>query len=390
MFEWVEQLFQDTKLCAPIFLERENQFNDTFCNHLDLLIARLKDGDAPPSLVNQASSLSVELKEIIAVYYRGNLEEAQARITNIVASLLHNPFAVSHINDSPSIKGIGSFISEEGFENIRVAVPDFFRARISHNGEAFMPQQMLHIRFSEREKVSTQRFSVPGLPCIYLCTSTYGCWTEMGRPADNTFCVSAIKLDNCLQIFNLGINDYILRQLADYANKNRDELEITCKVKTALEELFPLWMLSYASSFKIQQCNMQFRSDYIIPQMLMLAVKKFGLNGVAYFSKQNRYDHFAFPISVNVTLFADYNKEKELSQICKFISVSRAINYSEFKQLYASSQHSHYSLFVDLFYGNYADIAGRQHSYNETEFHQFDKYLLSVDRVVVEVDEING
>ena len=41
---------------------------------------------------------------------------------------------------------------------------------------------LFHIPFELRHMVATQRYSMPGLPCLYLAGSIYTCWEEMGRP----------------------------------------------------------------------------------------------------------------------------------------------------------------------------------------------------------------
>ncbi|MFW8247620.1 hypothetical protein ACOIDW_27415, partial [Klebsiella pneumoniae] len=43
-------------------------------------------------------------------------------------------------------------------------------------------EEIFHIPFTERQNVSAQRYSVAGLPCLYLGTSLYVCWQEMNKP----------------------------------------------------------------------------------------------------------------------------------------------------------------------------------------------------------------
>ncbi|EKY1899196.1 hypothetical protein OM371_004703, partial [Salmonella enterica subsp. enterica serovar Lille] len=43
-------------------------------------------------------------------------------------------------------------------------------------------KEMFHIPFSMRHLVNAQRYSVAGLPCLYLGSSLYVCWLEMDKP----------------------------------------------------------------------------------------------------------------------------------------------------------------------------------------------------------------
>lgn len=81
----------------------------------------------------------------------------------------------------------------------------FYKARVSDFITNYSAYDMLHISFSERDKIKTQRFSVPGLPCIYLGTSSYVCWLELNKPSDEKFNVYAFKVDENFRVFNLAL-----------------------------------------------------------------------------------------------------------------------------------------------------------------------------------------
>ena len=64
---------------------------------------------------------------------------------------------------------------------------------------------MYHIPFNMREKVESQRFSIPGLPCLYLSKSVYTCWMELKQPSDSELYVSRARVDDNIKIFNLAV-----------------------------------------------------------------------------------------------------------------------------------------------------------------------------------------
>ncbi|WP_052675768.1 hypothetical protein [Paenibacillus sp. IHBB 10380] len=47
-------------------------------------------------------------------------------------------------------------------------------------------QEMFHIPFELKGRAATQRYSIPGLPSLYLGSSCYICWEELHRPDLNT------------------------------------------------------------------------------------------------------------------------------------------------------------------------------------------------------------
>ena len=57
----------------------------------------------------------------------------------------------------------------------------FYRARVS-NGKQFKKKDLFHIDFISRHLVSTNRYSIPGFPALYLGDSSYVCWEEFNRP----------------------------------------------------------------------------------------------------------------------------------------------------------------------------------------------------------------
>lgn len=395
MFNWINDLFKNEDFCTPVVLYHDKEFYTEFENRMNFMCETLERVNAPVDITVTANEMSNNLIKSMQNYYEGNIVEAQKIITYIVKKLMNNKYAKSNINNSATLKGIGSVLYNTFDVDNNKADIDFFRARVCDESKVFELYEMLHIPFDMREKIATQRFSLPGLPCLYLSTSSYGCWNEMNKPSDNMFFVSYIRLHDSFEIFNLGINDYIFRELANIANKEETSDEDKKTIDDAIKSLFPLWILSFATSFRVLQKNMSFRSDYIIPQLIMLAVKQQGLDGIAYYSKQNKYDDYAFPINVNIVLFAHYNKEKKLSKICESIELIYPVNFAEFKQLVSASKYSasnNCKLFYEYFTNDmYAKIAGNLHRYTNTDFYYFDKYLKDKAKKMVKINlkEIN-
>jgi hypothetical protein len=84
---------------------------------------------------------------------------------------------------------------------------NFYRMRIVNLEERhnLFPKDMFHIPLDKRGIVSTQRYSVPGYPCLYLSKSVYGCWEEMGRPDFGTTMVSRFQSKEAFYVLDLRI-----------------------------------------------------------------------------------------------------------------------------------------------------------------------------------------
>ncbi|MHA1088381.1 hypothetical protein [Enterobacter ludwigii] len=141
---------------------------------------------------------------------------------------------------------------------------------------------IFHIPFSKRHLVNAQRYSVAGLPCLYLGTSLYVCWLEMNKPDFDKLYISSFKAkDVDSKILNLASNHMILP-----TKQNGDESTIVDTNKT-IGSYIIFWPLIIACNYIRQNPNSSFIQEYIIPNILMQWIgRKTGSSilGVAYFS----------------------------------------------------------------------------------------------------------
>lgn len=56
-----------------------------------------------------------------------------------------------------------------------------YKAREGESNFLFPEDEMFHIPFNKRDKIGNQRYSISGVPCLYLGSSSYVCWEELGR-----------------------------------------------------------------------------------------------------------------------------------------------------------------------------------------------------------------
>jgi hypothetical protein len=179
----------------------------------------------------------------------------------------------------------------------------FYRARIGTN-KPYSKAQMFHLPFSLREFANTQRFSIPGLPCLYLSNSIYTCWEELNRPSIDQLQVSRFQLEN----FSLNILDISLTPIQikwhcnSYAeNKNQGKYDYDYISFWFLV----IWPLTLVCSLNVLNEDAPFKHEYIFPQFLLQWVTQENeIDGIRYFSvKSNpfnkedysKYINYVFP-----------------------------------------------------------------------------------------------
>ena len=366
---------------SPQEIENGSLYKGELISWLDVLKSGFIKQSADSLYISVIEQFRNDIAYILDTYHAGKIVESYEKMKEIISSLVDSPagIAISTVQNSIAFNDIEDVIDK----TVNETCIEFFRARISDKYCEFSREEMLHIPFDLRERVSSTRFSIPGLPCLYLATTTYCCWLEMRRPSDYQFNVSPVKINQKNKILNLTMNSDSFEQIVAYVEDNNKANEYTI-------EALKLWILSYASSYKVNKDKRSFKEEYIIPQLIMLVSKDLDLDGVAYYSKQVEDDRFAHMLSVNLALFAKYNGEKKYSKICKDVEIAPSYNYAMFKQLGYSEKYKSQSVRLHIMNTRYIKNIGnfsRQNAYQFTEFYNFDRYLFS--HIVQELGKIN-
>lgn len=156
-----------------------------------------------------------------------------------------------------------------------------YRARIS-NSKTLKREELFHIPFEIREKVATQRYSIPGLPCLYLADSTFVCWEEMGRPNIDSFHVSRVDLSKSgLKFLYFDTSSSEIRKRC-FPNRSKEG-----KLLNLLIPYLCYWPMLAACSLTVRKPDEIFKPEYIIPQLLLQwIVSEQKVDGIVY--KSNR------------------------------------------------------------------------------------------------------
>ncbi|EOO71760.1 hypothetical protein ACQVPJ_22270 [Bacillus mycoides] len=308
----------------------------------------------------------------IKSHYDGDIPTARQLIFEVLEPYKGNPFIISSLDDSPAFRGITrlKLVTQQPKSEIPsmphpMAIQElsFFKARTGTEG--FGKRDFLHIPFSKRGIVSTQRFSIAGVPCMYFGATSYVSWLELGKPADNEFNVSSYKVPGDTKVLNLVITQHLINGLAAY----NDEL---FKDALSLIELFPLII---ATSYKVRDNNRSFKSEYIISQLVMQCLPLLETESVAYISKRVDDDSSNTPICINLAVPMKTSKD-DYSDFAQKISLTEPVNYAEYKKMLRkpASQSGPASFGSASEQG--ISYLGKYIPYQHHEFCEFDDYLV--------------
>lgn len=168
-----------------------------------------------------------------------------------------------------------SFINDIN-SSILPAKTRLYKARVAESNYRFSKDEMFHIPYEKRNKIGNQRFSISGLPCLYLGSSSYICWEELGRVDFSTcnFCGFTNNTD-------IELYDFTLPQSISNASEiKRICLILACSLSAKREDLFK-------EEYMLPQCIFQaliIRRHYYRTDRKTFGIKYFSshvLNGDA-------------------------------------------------------------------------------------------------------------
>lgn len=364
----------------PINVIQDNDYYSDLCRMLDKYISHIETVSGIDENCKRRMTDNCEyIEKSIQEFYNANFSEAEKLIMEVLQKYIDSPFIVAPLNENYAFKGLAPCrIQPSSYKNSFKEMYDemqkdeivLFRSRIAI--ERLERKDMLHIPLDQRGIVSTQRFSMPGIPCLYFATTSFGAWMEMGMPDTAIFQVSAFLLPNELSILNLCQQQLVIDGSASLIN-TEEELK---NVYDFLE-IFPLVI---ATSYRVLNTNRSFKSEYIISQLIMQVARKLGIDGVAYLSKRLD-DYFAYPQCVNLAILIPYeqnNKTKYWSRI-NDISLTKPCLVQDMPKDYRSTKQT-------LINKNYVEpplnqikFAESVFEYSTLKFSAFDDYLYDRD-----------
>lgn len=350
---WLNEGFICKELYAPYVIDKDIDYYKSLRAKYNIILRQAIEAGADSESVYIIKKYKEKILESLRAYYNADLSKSYTIVRHLISDVAKDPFAVN------------TLLNSDAFGGCKDEELQLFRCRVGNPSNSFSVKEMLHLPKSMRSKTGNYRFSIPGNPSLYLSNSSYCCWIETGFPSPIDFNVSPVLLDGTQKILNLAVSIRDFHRLHDF-----DSDRVHCWLK--------LLMLSIATSFRIKEEGRTFKSEYIISQEIMIACKKLGYDGVAYYSKRVSEDAFSV-CAINLALFVSYNSyNKEYSEIINHMKIDDSYNYELFNNLLPSLLYRDYSL-RSLRTGRITNIGNysRQYPYRETKFFEFDKFLFS-------------
>lgn len=222
------------------------------------LVDELNENDRPAgwdNLKNTVSKIISKINDIALNSYKGLPSTAGTQLSNLIKenqkSILYRTLGVNSV-----------FYRMRTFEDRRT--------NISHT-------EMFHIPMEMRRKVSTQRYSTPGYPCLYLGMSVYTCWEEMNRPRMSDCWVSRLNNINKIRLLDLSVPEL------DYFIAN-------------FESYLKIYPIIISCMLPVENSKDIYKPEYIIPQLITEWIIKNDMVGI-YYTSVHKSNGFDFPMS---------------------------------------------------------------------------------------------
>ena len=203
--------------------------------------------------------------QTIKTYLNGNPYEAY----KVFCKMLKNQDVASSIDDL--IFPLKKLRCDYGFyDHSR-----YFRIRTAGETVSIKSRKHLfHVPFSLRHTIAPARYSILGYPCLYLSSSLYTCWEEMGRPDFRSIFLSRFELTTTgreRKVFGFFRTPADWKKIYNlWLGKNEPLIEWDIKNIAAF---IALWPLQLACSIPVFHCNSPFKEEYIVPQLFMQWVR---------------------------------------------------------------------------------------------------------------------
>ena len=263
-----------------------------------------------------------DIKGIFALLLRGDVANAQAKMSILLAS--HKDVLITTINKSTAFCGEPFIRTTEGLlDNLYL-----FRGRSVLPYQTFSRSEMLHIPLNQRGIVSSYRFSIPGVPCIYLSSNSYTVWSELSRPDLKCLCISSFCLSDYLlnqQIIDLTLPIYEYYEILTSEKLKIEEYEEECNYLIDCMAVLPL--IIACSVVCDNSVKRSFIVEYAFPQLLMQFLAD-NLIGIAY--RSNRIGGGRLPANNLAIPIRSFEEGQKYGKITEWISVSDALNIGYF------------------------------------------------------------
>ncbi|NMA31989.1 MAG: hypothetical protein GX941_09340, partial [Candidatus Methanofastidiosa archaeon] len=258
----------------------------------------------------------------------------------------------------------------------------FYRTRYSNKKPTI--EEMFHIPFEQRQKIKEQRFSINGIPCLYLGATPYVCIKEIVQTkTDNDKLYTSrffYKSGSGIKILNLATHFQDIFRVT-LNNDDLFSLDSIAYGKISKEDYIKKTIYTYpiqcACSFLIKENNRDYKIEYTIPQIIMSCISSFNVDGVSYCStKFDVYDlssiylmtNFAFPAYIQ-------SKEKYSEKLTRSFEITEPLCFIEIQQDKSQIHTIDIHRFVDTINKPHYEAIINGSKYIDTLYYKLEKAL---------------
>lgn len=348
----------------PIWIENHDEYDEVITREMKRYRDKLSSKrrwQEDPSFLEEVDAVISHIQDAIKSERCGETRKAQQEIHEIIASYGRESFFVNPITKNFAFCGTAAFHDkdEDEMEPQQREPLTFFRCR---TGKFQKREDLYPLPSSKLSFCSAQRYSLAGIPCLYLATTTYCCWMEIGRPeefsASSYMPIESKKMPP--RILNLAFSQ---RQMHNLGKDSR-----------AAYLLFPL-VMAVSVAVKNPRADANFRPEYTISHLVMRCLSEFGIAGVAY--RSSRIDD-AFDLLHMINLAIPlFDREKIFSDFL----ITDPGTFSPQKRLCKEKQDTSGLSYLNKFHTEESKelhritCYGRVVDYRDTSFSDIDNYL---------------
>lgn len=229
------------KLKQPFLSDTEKSFHECLKEKLDLYVKFLKNSDFKEILsendLNCIDTVSENIMKSIYEYLKGKSGESYKIIDDTLKKQYSNWQNITYKLDK-----------EKFLIRIRPSITNL------HN-----KKELFHIPFTKRHLVAKQRYSIEGLPCLYLSATSYTAWLELNKPSFNELWASGFRSKSEIPLLDLS---YTISKIEEDYKKN------VANAKQTIDRL-KIYPFILATSFRVKYPTDSFHEEYIISGKLL-------------------------------------------------------------------------------------------------------------------------
>ena len=253
----------------------------------DLDDSYFKDGAAgKTTIMKEAQWVCDRIMECLYLYSQANLVDCITKMREIIS---HDSFCAFRVKE-------GSL---------------WYRSRMVGGRKRVLPaKEMFHVPFDLVRKIGNNRFSISGYPCLYLSNTIWACWEELKEPVMEDFCTSLVKITKEIELLDLRFPN---------VQYNQD-------IKSVLYSL----PLIIACSVEVEYPDDPFKPEYIMPQLVMLALVNHEKYQGCSFTSTKKIDNFDWPddLLCNIAMpVKSVNKTGLCPELTGCFLISDSVNY---------------------------------------------------------------